>query len=118
MNKPEFRFFGMIEVDSGTLLIGDPGYVLPRAIGGKPGVDYEEVVHADDSEHATCLAGQPVLLLQRFGGDGTFPVFGEFQDASSSACASTSIRRWTTTSRRGEDLSGECHCKARSRLRY
>jgi hypothetical protein len=80
VSEPELKFLGMVQVDSGTLLIGDPAYVLPRAKDGKPGVDYEEVVAADDSEHATYLAGTPVLLLQRFGGDGSFPVYGEFED--------------------------------------
>jgi hypothetical protein len=72
------RFLGMVEVDSGTLLLGDPAYVLPRVSLDAPGVDYQEVVVADASQHATGLAGQPVLLLQRFGGDGPFPVYGEF----------------------------------------
>ena len=27
---------------------------------------------------ATYLDGKPVLLLSQFGGDGTYPVFGEF----------------------------------------
>jgi hypothetical protein len=80
VSEPELRFFGMVEVDSGTLIIGDPCYVLPRMKDGKPGVDYEEVVVADSSQHASYLAGQPLLLLQNFGGDGTFPVYGEFED--------------------------------------
>lgn len=78
----ERRFLGIAEVDSGTLLIGDPAYVLPRASDGKPGVDYEEVVRADGSIHAQPLAGRPVVLLQNFGGDGAFPVFGDFDDGA------------------------------------
>jgi hypothetical protein len=79
-NPIERRFLGIAEVDSGTLLIADPGYVLPRASEGKPGVDYEEVVQAVGTIHAQPLAGMPVVLLQNFGGDGPFPVFGDFDD--------------------------------------
>lgn len=74
----ERRFLGVAEVDSGTLLIGDPAYLLPRASEGKPGVDYEEILRVDSSVHAQRLAGQPVLLLNGFGGDGTFPVYGDY----------------------------------------
>jgi hypothetical protein len=74
----ERRFLGMIEVDSGTLLVGDPVYVLPRARDAKPGVDFQEVVDADASVYAPRIGGKPVLLLRRFGGDGPFPVFGKF----------------------------------------
>ena len=42
-HKLEFyrRFLGVVEVDSGTLLVGDPIYCLPRAKDGKSGIDYE-----------------------------------------------------------------------------
>ena len=76
----ERRLLGWVEVDSGTLLIGDPVYVLPRASDGKPGVDYQAVVEAPADRHAHSLADRPVLLLQRFGGDGSFPVVGEFAE--------------------------------------
>ncbi len=79
-NPIERRFLGIAEVDSGTLLIADPAYVLPRATEGKPGVDYEEVVRAVGTNHAQPLACMPVVLLQNFGGDGPFPVFGDFDD--------------------------------------
>jgi hypothetical protein len=72
-------FLGVVEVDSGTLLIGDPGYMLPHAASRSPGIDYGEVVSAPDTWPAQHLADKPVLLLQRFGGDGTFPVYGEFE---------------------------------------
>ncbi len=74
----ERRPLGWVEVDSGTLLIGDPLYVLPRASEGKLGVDYQAVIDAPAELHAQPLAERPVLLLQRFGGDGSFPVWGEF----------------------------------------
>lgn len=66
-------------MDSGTLLVGDPVYALPRPEDDKPGIDYQAVVDSPDS-HAVQLAGQPVVLLSRFGGDGAYPVFGEFED--------------------------------------
>jgi hypothetical protein len=75
----ERRFLGVVEVDSGTLLVGDPGYCLPRAKDGKPGIDYESIIGAGD-EPASYLAGKPVILLGAFGGDGTFPVFGEIDE--------------------------------------
>lgn len=43
---PERRFLGVVEVDSGTLLIGDPTYCLPRAEDRKPGIDYQAVIDA------------------------------------------------------------------------
>jgi hypothetical protein len=72
------KLIGFVEVDSGTLLIGDPAYVLPDVARDKAGIDYEAVLNA--SEPIGQLDGQPVLLLQAFGGDGTFPVFGHFED--------------------------------------
>jgi hypothetical protein len=73
------RYLGIVEIDSGTLLLGDPLYGLPHAERGRPGIDYAAVIEADD-QAAAPLGGMPVLLLSRFGGDGTFPVFGEFED--------------------------------------
>ncbi len=73
----ERRFLGMVEVDSGTLLLGDPLYCLPDQARARPGIDFTAVLAAPD-EPASYLDGKPVLLLDRFGGDGTFPVFGEF----------------------------------------
>ena len=79
MTERVSSFLGLVEVDSGTLVIGDPGYLLPHAASGSPGIDYGEVVGAPDTWPAQPLADKPVLLLQRFGGDGTFPVYGEFE---------------------------------------
>jgi hypothetical protein len=73
----ERRFLGMVEVDSGTLLVGDPLYCLPEAALERSGIDYAAVIDAPN-EAASHLDEKPVLLLGRFGGDGTFPVFGEF----------------------------------------
>lgn len=71
----EHRFFGFVEVDSGTLVIGDPLYFLGRAADDEPGVDYA-IVSAAPIEPASYLDERPVLLIQSFGGDGTFPVYG------------------------------------------
>ena len=51
----ERRFLGTVEVDSGTLLVGDPVYCLPYAIDDKAGIDYESVIGAPD-EPANYLA--------------------------------------------------------------
>jgi hypothetical protein len=75
----ERRFLGMVEVDSGTLLVGDPMYCLPYAKEAKPGIDYESIIGGPD-KLASYLAGQPVILLGAFGGDGTFPVYGEIDE--------------------------------------
>jgi len=77
--ESERRFLGVVEVDSGTLLIGDPAYCLPRAADKKPGIDYQAVIDAP-LVLAQHLAKLPVLLLSQFGGDGTFPVFAEFDE--------------------------------------
>ena len=42
-------------------------------------MDYAAVIDAPDGA-ASYLDKKPVLLLGRFGGDGTFPVFGEYED--------------------------------------
>ena len=76
----ERRFLGLIEVDSGTLVVGDPAYLLPDAERSKPGIDYRAVLEADQEAHASRIGGQPVLLVGNFGGDGTYAVAGEFED--------------------------------------
>jgi hypothetical protein len=78
-NADERRFLGVVEVDSGTLVVGDPAYLLARASEGKQGIDYQVVVDAPEVA-ASYLAERPVILLGQFGGDGTFPVFGEFDE--------------------------------------
>ena len=75
----ERRFLGMVEVDSGRLLLGDPLYCLPDRAQGRAGIDYAAVFSAPD-EPASYLDGKPVLLVGRFGGDGTFPVFAELDE--------------------------------------
>jgi hypothetical protein len=76
------RLLGFVEVDSGTLIIGDPVYVLGHQTASRPGVDYEAVIEVIAAVQGPVarLAGQPVLLLQEFGGDGSYPVYGEFED--------------------------------------
>ena len=73
------RLLGVVEVDSGTLLVGDPCYVLPRRATGSPGVDYEAVLRSDPRAVVAPLGDRPVLLLSGFSGDGTYPVMGEFE---------------------------------------
>lgn len=77
--KVERRVIGIIEVDSGTVVIGDPAYMLPAADDGKPGIDYSALPELTDAP-AYQLADQPVVLLSNFGGDGAYRVIGEFED--------------------------------------
>ena len=77
--KTERRVIGIIEVDSGTVLVGDPAYALPYADRGKAGIDYSAVL-TDVTSHGRQLGGEPVVLLANFGGDGPYPVIGEFED--------------------------------------
>lgn len=77
--KVERRVIGIIEVDSGTVVVGDPAYALPSVQDAKPGIDYSPVI-ADVESHGRQLADQPVVLLSNFGGDGAYPVIGEFED--------------------------------------
>ncbi len=62
------------------LLVGDPAYALPSAVRAGSGIDYQAALDVDGMVHAAPLAGQSVLLIQRFGGDGTYAVSGEFED--------------------------------------
>jgi hypothetical protein len=75
----ERRFLGVVEVDTGTLVLGDPASCLPHAERGKPGIDYAAVIGAP-VQTASYLDGQPVILLGGFGGDGAFPVYAEFDE--------------------------------------
>jgi hypothetical protein len=72
------RLLDLVEVDSGTLVIGDPAYILPSVADGRLGVDFGAVIASDDPIGS--LDQTPALLLQAFGGDGSFPVFGEYED--------------------------------------
>lgn len=78
--KVERRMIGIVEVDSGTVIISDPAYALPRSQDSRPGMDYSVVLRDLTGAHATQLDGQGVVLLSNFGGDGPYPVFGEFED--------------------------------------
>lgn len=78
--KVERRVLGIVEVESGTVIVGDPTYSLPAADRGKPGIDFSAVLRDLSDRHGTQLDGQPVVLLANFGGDGAFQVFGEFED--------------------------------------
>jgi hypothetical protein len=73
------RFLGVVEVDSGTLLIGDPGYVLPSARDGKAGIDYQEVIDAPTTGLAVPFA-KGLALLANVADDGPYFVYGEYDD--------------------------------------
>lgn len=48
----ERRFLGVVEVDSGTLVVGDPSHLLARRDEGKDEMDYREVIDADSTPHS------------------------------------------------------------------
>jgi hypothetical protein len=75
----ERKFVGSVSVDSGTMVLGDPAYLLPSKEREKPGVDYQAVIDAGPDEFQTFANGTS-LLLQLSMGDGTYPVWGEFED--------------------------------------
>jgi len=57
----EQRFLGLVEIDSGMLLVADPSHVLPSADENKPGVDYSATLGA--TGHAQPIANGAALLL-------------------------------------------------------
>mgnify|MGYP003333107657 FL=1 len=74
----DWRFIGAVEVDSGTLVIGDPCYLLPDARNERPGVDAQALYRTGSPDAAVPIVRDLALLLQRFGGDGRFPVYGRY----------------------------------------
>jgi hypothetical protein len=75
----ERRFLGVVEVDSGMLIVGDPTYLLSRRRMGTEGLDYEAILDLNPREMVTTLPGRPVLLIS-LGGDGPIGVFGDLED--------------------------------------
>ena len=71
------RFLGVVEVDSGRLLLGDPTYV-GRLI--HEGLVANAAAFVEGAEGVAKVAPPGVLLVTGFGGDGTYPVFGEFDE--------------------------------------
>lgn len=71
-SKPTREYVGMVESDTGTLIIGDPGQLL--AGGAHPeGLSFERVVSTRGSGPIDDFG----VLVQDFGGDATFAVFVE-----------------------------------------
>jgi hypothetical protein len=75
----ERKFLGVIEIDSGTLVVGDPAYLLPSASDSKPGIDYQAVVDADLLAYRPFADGMTMLFTLPEG-DGPLGVYGEFED--------------------------------------
>ena len=75
----ERKFLGVIEIDSGTLVVGDPAYLLPSARDSKPGIDYQAVIDAEKSASAPFANGLTMLFTTP-DGDGPLGVYGEFED--------------------------------------
>ena len=70
------RFLGVVEPDSGTLLLSNPADCLFATASGRTGTDFSAIVAAPD-EPGVCLVGRPMLLIRCFSGDGAFPVFAD-----------------------------------------
>ena len=75
----ERKFVGLVEVDSGTMVVGDPAYLLGFKAEDRAGVDYQEIIDAP-IQPIQELRGRPVLLFHAPEGDGSYPVFAEFED--------------------------------------
>ncbi len=76
---------GEISVDAGCVLVSDPCYVLPdkNYPTKRSGTDYSVVFGKTDADYNIPVidlaerGADGALLLQNFGGDGTFEVFGK-----------------------------------------
>jgi hypothetical protein len=75
---PDRRLLGIVEVDTGTLVIGDPAY-LPDGTETR-GNDASMAVDAAVSRFVVPIANGLALQIQNFGGDGSFAVYGDFDD--------------------------------------
>ena len=75
----ERKFLGVVEVDSGTLVIGDPGYLLPRKSRNVPGIDFETVVASLGETNPTPFANGLTLLFA-LDADGPYPVYGDYEE--------------------------------------
>jgi hypothetical protein len=73
------KFLGVAEVDSGTLVIGDPAYLLPSAERGKAGIDYQAVIDAPSTGPAAPFADSLAVLVN-VRDDGPYFVYGEFDE--------------------------------------
>ena len=73
------KFVGLVSVDSGTMVVGDPLHLLARPDGTTPGVDFQAVIDAESDEVQPFASGSSLLLSLAMG-DGTYPVFGEWED--------------------------------------
>jgi hypothetical protein len=76
----EYRVLGFVEVDSGLLVIGDPAVLLDGAPSGRPVPTFADADRASAIGPAAPLGDRGAVLIQGFGGDGTFPVIGVFED--------------------------------------
>lgn len=75
----ERRFLGVIEIDSASLVVGDPAYLLPSARDSKPGIDYQAVIDAAPEAYQPFASGMTMLFALPEG-DGPVGVYGEFED--------------------------------------
>lgn len=75
----ERRFLGVVEVDSATLLIGDPAYVLGRSEENRAGLDFQAVIDTPLELNAAAPFANGLALLIGLD-DGPYGVFGEYDE--------------------------------------
>ena len=75
---PDRRLLGIVEVDTGTLVIGDPAYLT--ADTETRAIDAGLAVDAAVSQFVVPIGSGLALQIQNFGGDGSFAVYGDFDD--------------------------------------
>jgi len=70
-------------VDSGTVMVGDPCYVLPEESTGDPGLDYEDLLNkwkeSDYKDNPVRIEGVTVFMTP--WGDGVYPIYAVKKDS-------------------------------------
>lgn len=88
----DFVEIGIVGVDSGTVLVSDPAYVLPRATDGILGCDYEDILEHNTENRVYDLDiqstepwGSGCGLVANAGGDGVYRVYARLTSSGSIA---------------------------------
>lgn len=73
---------GYLAVDSGTIMIGDPCYTLPNdgSCRTKEAKNWLKFVEATREAISEPFGKDTALVLNNFGGDGRFPVYGIYRN--------------------------------------
>lgn len=74
------RKIGMLSVDAGLMMLGDPCYVIGREIGK---LDWREFLsrYADNhNDQVMQIEKGTAIMFQTGYGDGSYPVFAKIED--------------------------------------